>query len=240
MRKVYSAMSPRLPALLFGAACAALPLHAAAQSNYFDLRLGAANLRESGMEATNPRVTSITGITPSSTGTAFSLALGRSYANRWRAEIEFTDRRTAKYTVTSLGNSGGAFSGNNELRVRSWSLMANAWYDLPLTNTVAAYVGGGIGYANNTASGSQTFQNPPNTGAAQFGTTFPNGRTGNFAWSLGAGLSFALSQTVSLEGGYRFTDLGRYNTAIDTVNGDEKFRARLGAHDLQAGLRFKF
>ena len=45
---------------------------------------------------------------------------------------------------------------------------------------------------------------------------------------------------MSLEGGYRYTDLGRYSTAIDTVNGDEKFRARLSAHDLQAGLRFKF
>ena len=227
----------RHPALFFVAACAVVPLNAAAQSNYFGLRLGAANMRESGMEATNPRVTSITGVTPSSTGTAFSLALGHAYANRWRAEVEFTDRRTAKYTVTSLG---ATFSGNNELRVRSWSLMANAYYDIPLTNTVGAYVGGGVGYANNTASGSQTFQNPPNTGAPQFGTTFPNGRTGNFSWSLGAGLSFALSQTVSLEGGYRFTDLGRYNTAIDTVNGDEKFRARLSTHDLQAGLRFKF
>ena len=233
-------MSLLRPALICVAACAAVPLPAAAQSNYFGLRLGAANMRESAMEATNPRVTSITGVTSSSSGTAFSLALGRAYANRWRAEAEFTDRRTAKYTVTSLGNGGGPFSGNNELRVRSWSLMANAYYDIPLTNAVGAYVGGGIGYANNTASGSQTFQNPPNTGAPQFGTTFPNGRTGNFSWSLGAGVSFALSQTVSLEGGYRYTDLGRYNTSIDTVNGDEKFRARLGAHDLQAGLRFKF
>ena len=233
-------MSLLRPALILVAACAAVPLHAAAQSNYFGLRLGAANMRESAMQATNPRVTSITGVTPSSTGTAFSLALGRTYANRWRAEVEFTDRRTAKYTITSLGNSGGAFSGNNELRVRSWSLMANAYYDIPLNSSVGAYVGGGVGYANNAASGSQTFQNPPNTGAVQFGTTFPNGRTGNFSWSLGAGLSFALSQTVSLEGGYRYTDLGRYNTAIDTVNGDEKFRARLNTHDLQAGLRFKF
>ena len=233
-------MSPRQFTLYALAAAAALPCTAAAQSNYVGVRAGLSSLRETGLEATNPRVTSITGVTSASSGGAFSLALGRTYANRWRAEIEFNDRRTAKYTITSLGNGGGPFSGNNELRVRSWSLMANAYYDIPLTSTVGAYAGGGLGYASNTASGSQTFQNPPNTGAPQFGTTFPTGRTGNLAWSLGAGVSFALSQTVSLEAGYRFTDLGRYNTAIDTVNGDEKFRARLSAHDLQAGVRFKF
>ena len=233
-------MYPRQFTLCLLAAAAALPLPTAAQSNYVGVRAGVSSLRESGMEATNPRVTSITGVTNASNGSVFSLALGRAYANRWRAEIEFNDRRTAKYTITSLGNSGGAFSGDNRLQVRSWSLMANAWYDLPLTSTVGAYVGGGIGYASNSASGSQTFQNPPNTGAPQFGTTFPTGRTGNLAWSLGAGLSFALSPTVSLEGGYRFTDLGRYNTAIDTVNGDENYRARCRAHDLQAGVRFKF
>ena len=233
-------MFTRQAALLLLAVCSAMPFHAVAQSNYFGLRLGASSLRESGLEATNPRVTSVTSVTGASTGTAFSLAVGRAYANRWRAELEFTDRRTAKYTINTLGNSGGAFSGSNELRVRSMLLMANAYYDIPVNNALSAYVGGGVGYANNSASGSQTFQNPPNTGAAQFGTTYPNGRTGNFAWSLGLGASYALTPTVSLEGGYRFTDLGRYNTAIDTVNGDEKFRARLSAHDLQAGLRFKF
>lgn len=226
--------------LIVGVSLAAAASYAAAQSSYVGLRVGASNLRETGMEATNPRVTSITSITPASTGTAFSLALGRAYANRWRAEVEFIDRRTAKYTITSLGDSGGAFSGNNELRVRSWALMANAYYDIPMSAALSGYVGGGIGVTTNSASGTQTFQNPPNTGAPQFGTTFPTGRTTNLAWSLGLGASYALSPTVSLEGGYRFTDLGRYNTAIDTVNGDEKFRARLSAHDLQAGVRFKF
>lgn len=233
-------MSPRQLTLCLLAGAAALPLHAVAQSNYVGVRAGVSSLRETGLEATNPRVTSITGMTSASSGGAFSLALGRAYANRWRAEIEFNDRRTAKYTITSLGNSGGAFSGNNALRVRSWSLMANAYYDIPLATAWSGHVGAGLGYAHNTASGSQTFQNPPNTGASQFGTTFPDGRTGNLAWSLGAGISYAITPTVSLEGGYRYTDLGRYNTALDTVNGDEKFRARLNAHDLQAGLRFKF
>ena len=233
-------MHTRFAHLIIAASLAAVAGHTGAQSNYAGLRLGASNLRETAMEATNPRVTSITSVSGSSTGTAFSLALGRAYANRWRAELEFIDRRTAKYTVTSLGNSGGAFSGNNQLRVRSWALMANAYYDIPMSGALSGDVGGGVGYAANSASGSQTFQNPPNTGAPQFGTTFPTGRTGNLAWSLGLGASYALSPTVSLEGGYRFSDLGRYNTALDTVNGDEKFRARLSAHDLQAGLRFKF
>ena len=219
------------------AAIAALPSAALAQSNYFGLRAGVASLRETGLEATNPRVTAITGVTASSNGSSFSLALGRAYANRWRAEVEFTDRRTAKYTVNSLG---ATFSGTNELRVKSWALMGNAYYDIPVATDLSAYVGGGLGYAYNSASGNQTFQNPAFTGAQQFGTTFPTGKTGNFAWSLGFGGSYAINPTISLDLGYRYTDLGRYNTAIDTVNGDEKFRARLASHDLQAGLRFKF
>ena len=219
------------------AALAALPSAAMAQSNYFGLRAGVSSLRETGLEATNPRVTAVTGVTASSNGSNFSLALGRAYASRWRAEVEFSDRRTAKYTINTLG---ATFSGTNELRVKSWALMGNAYYDIPLSNAFSAYVGGGLGYANNSASGSQTFQNPAFTGAQQFGTTFPTGKTGNLAWSLGFGGSYAVNPTISLDLGYRFTDLGRYNTAIDTVNGDEKFRARLSSHDLQAGLRFKF
>lgn len=219
------------------AAFATLPSAAMAQSNYFGLRAGVSSLREAGLEATNPRVTAVTGVTASSNGSNFSLALGRAYASRWRAEVEFTDRRTAKYTINTLG---ATFSGTNELRVKSWALMGNAYYDIPLSNAFSAYVGGGLGYANNSASGSQTFQNPAFTGAQQFGTTFPTGKTGNLAWSLGFGGSYAVNPTISLDLGYRFTDLGRYNTAIDTVNGDEKFRARLSSHDLQAGLRFKF
>ena len=223
--------------LFAAAALTSLPSSALAQSNYFGLRAGVSSLRESGLEATNPRVTSVRGITASSNGSNFSLALGRAYANRWRAEVEFTDRRTAKYTVDTLG---ATFSGTNELRVKSWALMANAYYDIPVATSFSAYVGGGLGYANNSASGSQTFQNPAFTGAQQFGTTFPTGKTGNLAWSLGFGGSYSINPTVSLDLGYRYTDLGRYATGIDTVNGDEKFRARLASHDLQAGLRFKF
>ena len=68
------------------AALATLPSAAMAQSNYFGLRAGVSSLRETGLEATNPRVTAVTGVTASSNGSNFSLALGRAYANRWRAE----------------------------------------------------------------------------------------------------------------------------------------------------------
>ena len=224
--------------VLFAAtALASLPSAALAQSNYFGLRAGVSSLREAGLEATNPRVTAVTGVTASSNGSNFSLALGRAYANRWRAEVEFIDRRTAKYTINTRG---ATFSGINELRVKSWALMANGYYDIPVAAAVTAYVGGGLGYAYNSASGSQTYQDPAFTGPHLFGTTFPTGKTGNFAWSLGFGGSYAVNPTVSLDLGYRFTDLGRYATAIDTVNGDERFRARLSSHDLLAGLRFKF
>ena len=122
-------MQPSTRVLFVVAALAALPSAAMAQSNSFGLRAGVSRLRETGLEATNPRVTAVTGVTASSNGSNFSLALGRAFANPWRTEVEFTDRRTAKYTIKTLG---ATFSGTNELRVKSWALMGNAYYDIPV------------------------------------------------------------------------------------------------------------
>jgi hypothetical protein len=45
---------------------------------------------------------------------------------------------------------------------------------------------------------------------------------------------------LSFDLGVRHINLGKMETKIDTVNNDERFRARLSANEIYGGLRFAF
>jgi opacity protein-like surface antigen len=205
-------------------------------SNYAALRVGNANNDISGLQAINPRVTGVTGSSIDDSS-LMSLAFGHRYRSNWRSELEFTDRRSANMVVNTVG---AGFSGRNDLKAKSSSLMANAYYDMPMANNFLLFGQLGLGYARVKLGGEQYFQAPANTGPFTYGTTFPSGTKGNLAWSLGLGGEFKLTQQFSLDFGARHINLGKMETRTDTVNGDEQFKAKLSSNELYGGLRFSF
>ncbi len=88
----------------------------------------------------------------------------------------------------STSNAFASGSGT----IRTFALMANVWYDIPMGSGLTPYLGGGIGYADSEV---------------EHGLVM-NGSGGDFAWQLGAGLNFAMTEKMSLGIGYRYMDAG--------------------------------
>jgi opacity protein-like surface antigen len=117
------------------------------------------------------------------------------------APLVVTNPPPAPCQATGPGGSGtygfrDTFSTSNAFAsgsgsIRTFALMANVWYDLPVEG-FTPYIGGGIGYASNEV---------------EHGLVM-NGTGGDFAWQLGAGVNFPLTEKMSLGVGYRYMDAG--------------------------------
>lgn len=78
------------------------------------------------------------------TGANIGVAIGRSFGNGWRGEIELSHQRSP---VSTLDFTGNAVSPeiNTDGDIRRLSLMANALYDFDTGGAFTPYVGLGIG-----------------------------------------------------------------------------------------------
>ncbi len=94
-------------------------------------------------------------------------------------------------SFTALVSSSNAFA-STEGSIRTFALMANAWFDVPMGGGFTPYFGGGVGYATNEV---------------EHGLVM-NGNNGGFAWQAGAGVNFAMTEKMSLGVGYRYMDAG--------------------------------
>lgn len=70
------------------------------------------------------------------------------------------------------------------------------------------------------------------------GALLDTGSAGLTGWTFGAGLDYAVTDTISLRGEYRYTD---FNTAgFETVNLAVPFDASIATHDIRFGLSYAF
>lgn len=118
--------------------------------------------------------------------------------------------------------------------------LANAYIDLGTFRGITPYVGGGIGFASITTMGFKD-QNVPNN------STFYADRdktTTNFAWALYAGMSYDVTPAVTLDFGYRYTDLGSVKTGTATAfDGSSSYSGLeirdITSHDLLLTARYR-
>ena len=101
-------------------------------------------------------------------------------------------------------------------------LMGNLWYDFSNASAFTPYVGGGLGAALSTVQVS--------TGPVSSTST-------NFAFQLGVGAKYALSENIDVDIGYRFKDAQNVNW---TVPGGTLAGVGLVSHNIQAGITFNF
>lgn len=129
------------------------------------------------------------------------LAYRHSKLGRAVASASVTDTQdTIVFGTTHVGGpltftstlTGTTSFASNSGSVRTFTLMANAWYDIDMGSNFTPYVGGGIGYADNEVKHGLAF----------------NGSSGDFAWQLGAGVNYKISDGTSIGLGYRYLDAG--------------------------------
>lgn len=125
-----------------------------------------------------------------------------------RAEFEGRSRDLMQ-GQTNLYNPDGSFFDNPGVRASNgWSTMANVWRDFDVTDRTGLYAGGGIG-----AGGYQlTAVYPPPPTAASDIT--------QFAWQAGGGVTYAFTEKLTLDLGYRFFAIGTGSSPVTAPPND--------------------
>jgi outer membrane immunogenic protein len=158
-------------------------------------------------------------------GLAVGWDMGRAAGPGWagvplRIELEGFWRERGEETFATPG----VFIQN---RAEVLTLFGNAFLDIPLGWAFTPYVGAGVGLAwvdyRTTVPGPEFAQ-------------FDDDRT-NFAWNVGAGAAFALTENILLDVNYRFVDAG---TGRVNVPGLGRSESDIFLHEFLAGIRLAF
>lgn len=198
-----------------------------------------------------------------------ALALGydfhRTFAVPMRVELEYGIYSGASGSVDShvdtskllngvKGSAAVDASTNFDIEIGNiQTLMANLYWDFHNDSAFTPYIGAGIGMAFIQTKGS-VFVNSTLAGAPagnfSTGTNLGSKTNTNFAWQVGAGCSYDITETVALDLGYRFMGLGTAKTKWADFSGKNPwsvvdFHAQGKAkniymHQISMGLRISF
>ncbi|MBO4285069.1 MAG: porin family protein [Alphaproteobacteria bacterium] len=145
------------------------------------------------------------------------IAVGAKHG-AFRLETEYNGGKTAKKKY-----KGEEIDAKINLKTRS--LMVNAYYDINLCSRFTPYVGVGAGIAKLDLRG--------NLG----GQAVEKVNTSNFAWQIGAGVSYAATDSMDVDFGYRYVDTGAaYVAKGDLLNA----KLNTARHEIYAGIRYNF
>ena len=158
------------------------------------------------------------------TGFVIGGAVGRRINDVFRVEGELSYARYKASEYSYGGSSNYPASGN----LSATYLLANVWADVAHFGDAKLYVGGGLGAAYVTAD-------------THFdGNDYGYGPGGwGFAGQVGAGVTYALTQNLDLDFGYRFKAVTGVD--LDDNDGGGTYEdAKLYSHNVQVGLTLKF
>ncbi|PWU06287.1 MAG: hypothetical protein C5B43_02010 [Verrucomicrobia bacterium] len=132
----------------------------------------------------------------------------------WRLELEGSHRQRYAHSHNS-------------------SLMANIYYDIPVTDIVSLYLGAGAGVS------SVNFDTVKRNRSGSKAQKKYSHQDTVFAWQIMTGLSFALADNVDLITGYRL-----FATSKPTLVKEHHFKSKSKniplINSVEVGLRFKF
>lgn len=153
-------------------------------------------------------------------GAAGFLHGGYQFTPHWRAELEFADRKgDIRRSLLDGNDSESGASGRGHLNLDS--TLVNVIYDIAPENKVHPFVGLGAGNVRVKTTYRGEFVPTQTTGEAyDVTTTYKiSKKTFNTAWQFIAGLSWSLSDRLSMDLTYRYLDAGKvkYNITADST-----------------------
>ena len=174
-------------------------------------------------------------------GLAAGYDFGIHYNTPIRLEAEFLGRTEAK---ADFSDSMLGMTARGDVKLWTQTLFLNAYYDIPSENIWHPYVGVGLGLAHHDARTTTklTGVNPVITSMRPQDTrTFTDRSSAwNFAYNLGAGISYPLDTGIDLDIGYRYSDFG--DVTLKMINTQTGVRLNnevdSTAHEILFGLRF--
>ncbi len=206
---------------------------------YGELKMGASIDTADGIKNTSNVSGALANVNQTSgtdTTGVFGAAVGLNL-KKWgapvRAEVEYAYRTDFNYNPNP-NFVNAALPSKSTNSVTTQTLLVNGFYDFDTGTKFTPFVGAGIGAAflNTSTKGTVI-----STGATE---NVSNSRT-NFAWSVGAGVNYAIDTHWSADLAYRYLDLGSVdfgNTVTSASKG--QMTGDFTAHEVLAGLRYQF
>jgi len=163
-------------------------------------------------------------------GGALGLALARP-AGLLRMEVEGRARGPMSGS-TDLFVDGVKATAMDVKATNGWSSMVNFWRDYFVTDALGIYAGGGFGVGGYQYS----LQASP---AAAFLPLTGSSPVTTFAWQIGTGFVYEISDRVALDTGYRFLAMTPESTAIyvDNSIGLGSYSSAFSASELLLSVR---
>lgn len=158
----------------------------------------------------------------------FRIAYGAIFPagdNNVRAEIEYGYNGKVKLNESWTDEDESISAHSN---TKSQAVMLNGYFDFNTGTAFTPYVGAGLGYARlkNTFS---------LKGDGLDGSISKS--KGNFAWQVGAGVSYAVNSNVDIDLAYRFMDYGKVKH--DLGDGDN-LKVKQRGNEFSLGVRYNF
>jgi len=241
--------------LLLTTALASLSLmanSANAAEGYASIFGGASLLQDQNMSGTShTHSTTYVFKSTQSLDTSFKtgFVVGGNFGVKWdsglRTELELAVRQNSSKrhghlrTTYSYGAITGTVNQNTlhltsstdraadtDLRLRAYSLMANAWYDFDIGSSFTPYIGGGIGLAEVQIDGSID------------SARIAEKNDMVFAWQVGAGVAFPLTDSIKAFADYRYFAADAARLRLEPGYHGGNVSADFNSHLLMVGLRF--
>jgi len=154
-----------------------------------------------------------------------------------RVELEYGKLSDVEHTKK---DSGGWWWGKIKSTLGVSTLFVNTYFDWHNHSAFTPYVSLGLGRSTLSAKVKDSW------GGSGWQDQYVYGRktTTNTAWNIGFGSALRLSDTVALDLGYRYADLGKARTKAEdpaTWGPNDYFRTRkVETHQLLLGAKFIF
>ncbi|MCE4223772.1 porin family protein [Methylobacterium sp. C25] len=168
--------------------------------------------------------------------------------NEWlRIDATIDQRTPSRFHALSSG-SNFAYGYNIEAGdVDVLTGLVNVYADLGTWWGLTPYLGGGIGFADNSFHGNYTQTTCTSAtncdGNPTIGPRTPVSRPDHgftsLAWSLTAGVSYQLMAGLSLDAAYRYVDLGGVKSGLDSSGYSTRLKD-LTSNEVRVGLRYQF
>lgn len=144
----------------------------------------------------------------------------------FRTELELNIQQDAKGITKSYDEGDGSIDSLST-KISMYSAMLNAYYDIDTGTAFTPYLGAGIGVAKLKAKWSGN------------GDNFSKSSM-NISWQIGAGVSYAMTDNVSIDTGYRYVDNGKISKKIASEREFTLLRANSKSHEIYLGARYSF
>lgn len=166
--------------------------------------------------------------------------LGYKYDDKFRAgfELSYRPNYTFQDSETGSDNQGsGSSTQTSKYNTKSFTAMANVYYDILTKNDITPYVTAGLGLARNTVKETQIVSALVNANSSTKIVNATSSKS-SFAFKLGFGAKYKINQDFDLDARYQYSNLGRLRVGKTSVSTPEN--GKLYAQEIMLGIAYKF